>query len=215
MVYATTRADHTRFGIPEIMVRPMSFAASFLPVSSVALGSVAILSAYVYAVLHGDVQPGLTNLPDITHCVLKMPERGLFLFLFMPACSLQAGSWLVGSGDSSTVATLGVTACLLLILGEAMLDAHPNWTLRERSAAAAAHGRRMRMRAPFVWGCVCVSRALGTGAATDDHSAPLSSSQTRSALPASSCYPWWRRTCAHGATPVRPRRSCAQSDGLR
>lgn len=115
---------------------PPSMPAAFLPASASALGAVAIMSAYVFAVARGDQQFGLHNLPDITHCVLKQPERGLFLTLFMPACFLQAGSWLVGSwGHSRKAATIGVIACFLLVVGEAALDAKPNWTIHTIGAS--------------------------------------------------------------------------------
>mmetsp|Transcript_44562 Transcript_44562/g.147727 ORF Transcript_44562/g.147727 Transcript_44562/m.147727 type:complete len:223 (+) Transcript_44562:157-825(+) len=107
-----------------------SMPAAALPAGAAVLGTVAIVSAYLFAVLRGDQKSGLTNLPDITHCVLKQPERGLFLTLFMPACVLQAGSWLVGSWSQSPKAAIfGCSACLLLVVGEAALDAKPNWTV--------------------------------------------------------------------------------------
>lgn len=43
---------------------------------------------------------------------------------------LMGGSWFVGSAaQSKTAMYLGVAACFLLIVGEAALDAHPNWTV--------------------------------------------------------------------------------------
>ena len=113
-----------------------SMPAAALPASAALLGTVAIVSAYVFAVLRGDQKPGLTNLPDITHCVLKQPERGLFLTLFMPACVIQAGSWLVGSWNQSPKAAIfGAAACFLLVVGEAALDAKPNWTVHTVGAS--------------------------------------------------------------------------------
>lgn len=43
---------------------------------------------------------------------------------------LMGGSWFVGSASQSPTAMyFGVAACFLLIVGEAALDAKPNWTV--------------------------------------------------------------------------------------
>jgi len=118
------------------MANGASVPAAVFPASAAALGAIAILSAYVFAVARGDQIVGLKNLPDITHCVMKQPERGLFLTLFMPACVLQAGSWLVGSWNQSRgAAIVGACACFLLVVGEAALDAKPNWTVHTVGAS--------------------------------------------------------------------------------
>lgn len=113
----------------------MTMPAAVLPALASVLGVVAIVSAYAYAVIRGDQQFGLHNLPDITHCVLKQPERGLFLTIFMPACMLMAGSWMLGAPNSKTAWIFGVVGSLLLVLGEAMLDAKPNWTIHTIGAS--------------------------------------------------------------------------------
>ena len=131
-----------------------SISASILSSGAATLGGIAIVASYVMAVVRGDQPFGITHLPDITHCVLKQPERGLFLTLFMPACMLQAGSWMVGAAGTphaKTTATWGVVSCALLILGEAVLDAHPNWTIHTIGASgfflAAMVAQVMRSRA--------------------------------------------------------------------
>eukprot|EP00658_Telonema_sp_P-2_P083371 TRINITY_DN9005_c0_g7_i1.p1 TRINITY_DN9005_c0_g7~~TRINITY_DN9005_c0_g7_i1.p1 ORF type:complete len:231 (-),score=42.01 TRINITY_DN9005_c0_g7_i1:103-795(-) len=103
--------------------------AGIIPTASVCLGALALTLAYLQATLRGDQPRGLTHLPDITHCVLKQPERGVFLTLFMPACMGMAASWLMGATSCKYAWRLGLAACFLLVMSEAMLDAHPNWTL--------------------------------------------------------------------------------------
>ena len=134
-----------------------SILASFMSSGAAILGGTAIIASYTMAVIRGDQPFGITHLPDITHCVLKQPERGLFLTLFMPACMLQAGSWLAGAAGAphgNTAAIWGVVSCALLILGEAMLDAHPNWTVHTIGAsgfflgAMVAQVMRARKAAP-------------------------------------------------------------------
>jgi hypothetical protein len=108
---------------------PPSLNAAYLPATAVGLGIAALACAYAMATHDGTQPTGITNLPDITHCVLKMPERGVFLFLFMPACALMAMSWWMTAAGNGACGTVGVIACVLLIMGEAALDAHPNWTI--------------------------------------------------------------------------------------
>ena len=114
---------------------PMKLPAAILPAAASVLGVVAIASAYVFAVVRGDQPFGLHNLPDITHCVLKQPERGLFLTLFMPACMMMAASWMLGAPHSRTAWITGVSGSFLLVVGEAMLDAKPNWTIHTIGAS--------------------------------------------------------------------------------
>jgi len=113
----------------------VSVPAALFPASAVVLSTIAIVSAYVFAVVRGDQKIGLVNLPDITHCVMKQPERGLFLTLFMPACTLQAASWLLQWNSSRSAAIVGAAASLLLLVGEAALDAKPNWTVHTVGAS--------------------------------------------------------------------------------
>jgi len=120
---------------PSPSAPPPSMPAYIIPAAAAGLGILALILAYAQAILRGDQQPGITNLPDITHCVLKQPERGLFLTLFMPACMCMAGSWGLGAARSPTAWKLGLVACGLLIMGEAMLDEHPNWTLHTIGAS--------------------------------------------------------------------------------
>ena len=95
---------------------PMKLPAAILPAAASVLGVVAIASAYVFAVVRGDQPFGLHNLPDITHCVLKQPERGLFLTLFMPACMMMAASWMLGAPHSRTAWITGVSGSFLLVV---------------------------------------------------------------------------------------------------
>ena len=106
-----------------------SMNAGIIPFCACVLGLLALVLAYWQATSRGDEPTGLKNLPDITHCVLKQPERGVFLSLFMPACMLMAGSWGMGAATTKWAWKLGLMACALLIVGEAMLDEHPNWTV--------------------------------------------------------------------------------------
>lgn len=118
-------------------------SAASIPVAAVALAFVAISGCYIVARAHGHVPAGLKDLPDITHCAMQQPERAVFLGFFMPACMLMVLSWLLavvafearaGPGHSGvrtvkTAGVVGVLACGLIIMGESVLDAEPNWTV--------------------------------------------------------------------------------------
>ena len=101
--------------------------AALIPILASLLGVGSITVPYIVAVARGDQKWGLHNLPDITHCVLDMPERGIFYVLFMPGIALQATSWMLAWPASRVASVFGVIACCLLVLGEAMLDPHPYW----------------------------------------------------------------------------------------
>jgi hypothetical protein len=107
----------------------VSIPAAAIPILASTLGVISITVPYIVAVTRGDKQWGLYNLPDITHCVLDMPERGIFYVLFMPAISFQAMSWVLMWHVTRVASALGVVAAWLLILGESMLDPHPNFTV--------------------------------------------------------------------------------------
>lgn len=102
---------------------PLSIPAAAFPIVSTTLSFTAIAVAYVQSLALGTVQPGLYNLPDITHCALTQPARGVFLTLFMPAVLCQAFSWLLGAWDATRAgALIGFAGCFLLVEGEAQLD---------------------------------------------------------------------------------------------
>ena len=110
--------------------------AAAVPYAACALGLAALVLGYAVALHHGDIPSGITNLPDITHCVLTLPARGIFLGLFMPAISLMAVSWIAGPAVNAATSAVpkttyvGLVACALLLMGEAVLDQHPMWTVR-------------------------------------------------------------------------------------
>jgi len=80
--------------------------------------------------------------------VLTLPARGIFLGLFMPAISLMAVSWIAGPAVNAATSAVpkttyvGLVACALLLMGEAVLDQHPMWTVRRLShTRPPAHAR--------------------------------------------------------------------------
>ena len=119
-----------------------------MPYAACALGLAALVLGYAVALHHGDIPSGITNLPDITHCVLTLPARGIFLGLFMPAISLMAVSWIAGPAVNAATSAVpkttyvGLVACALLLMGEAVLDQHPMWTVRRRKPHAPARPRQ-------------------------------------------------------------------------
>jgi hypothetical protein len=135
--------------------------AATVPVAAVGLAVAAISLSYLVARAHDHVPGGLKDLPDITHCAMHQPERAVFIGLFMPSCMLMIFSWLLalaafesraapaggGGGGSSgcgavrtvrVAVVVGIIACGLLIMGEAVLDPEPNWTIHVLGAPRPA-----------------------------------------------------------------------------
>ena len=123
----------------------MPVPAALVPLAAVGLSFFVIITCYFIAVAHGHVAPGLSNLPDITHCVLHLPARAVFLGLFIPAILLMALSWLLAASVLApagpalslgwVAAGLGVCGCGLLLMGESVLDPEPNWTVHVLGAS--------------------------------------------------------------------------------
>lgn len=148
--------------VPRLIMQPLlpreggvlvSVPAHCVPIAAVGLATAAILICYVLAASLGHVDWGLTSLPDITHCALELPERAVFIGLFIPSCFLQALSWALGSASGSISAAasdagpcnttrmrwlsaaIGVAACSLLIIGESVLDPNPPWAIHIAGAS--------------------------------------------------------------------------------
>jgi len=122
--------------------------APLVPLAAVALSVLSIFLCYGIALAHDRVPSGLRDLPDITHCVLHQPARGVFVALFIPACLLIALSWVLGAcaleppsraaagvTAGRVSAGVGVVACGFLVMGEAALDPEPDWTVHVLGAS--------------------------------------------------------------------------------